>query len=256
MKLHNIHGLFIHSAVMLILKCGASVSLYNLDHCIYNVYTIEAKCWFRFLLDLKYVAGAGAWTDFLGAGASGEVSRAWDGFQQITKFSPHNDTGAIATWTRQCLVTKTCLLSNQSTKLSASLFIFPPGDLVIDVSDDQRKVIAGNGCNCSGLAPRSPPTMPGVTGLYRHWPLMTEDLLTPPPPPPLTSASGQPLLVTMELRGGQVIPAWPANASSWQCTTQNSEMANMRWDFWKIFKNSLLCDFYFFGSWRASFSLY
>ena len=74
------------------------------------VYTIEAKCWFRFLLDLKYVAGAGgAWTDFLGAGASGEVSRAWDGFQQITKFSPHNDTRAIATWTRHDgLVTKIC----------------------------------------------------------------------------------------------------------------------------------------------------
>ena len=65
-----------------------------------------------------------------------EVSRAWDGFQQITKFSAHNDTGAIATWTRHGLVTKSCLLSNHLQSLQ--LFIFPPANCVIDVSDDQR----------------------------------------------------------------------------------------------------------------------
>ena len=42
---------------------------------------------------------------------------------------------------------------------------------------------------------------------------MTEDLLTPPPPP-LTSGAASERLVTMELRGGQVIPAYPAHDSA------------------------------------------
>ena len=60
------------------------------------VYTIEAKCWFRFLLDLKYVARTGARTDLLGA-SRGEPLGLRHGFQQIIKFSPHNDTRAITT---------------------------------------------------------------------------------------------------------------------------------------------------------------
>ena len=79
------------------LKCCVSVSLYNLHHCTVSVYTVGAKCWFRFLLYLKYVAGAGARTDLLGASRGEPGLR--HGFQQIIKFSPHNDTGAITTWT-------------------------------------------------------------------------------------------------------------------------------------------------------------
>ena len=51
----------------------------------------------QILVGSQACAGAGARADLLLSGASRGEAR--DGFQQIIKFSPHNDTGAITTWT-------------------------------------------------------------------------------------------------------------------------------------------------------------